>query len=64
VVRVLAYNSKGSGFGGKDNIKMDLTEIGWGDVEWIHLILIQKSELVNSGVCQGHFLHLCWQCRG
>jgi hypothetical protein len=22
---------------GVDNIKMDLAEIGWGDVDWIHL---------------------------
>jgi hypothetical protein len=22
---------------GEDGIKMDLTEIGWGGVEWIHL---------------------------
>jgi hypothetical protein len=28
-----------------DNIKMDLGEIGWGDVDWIGLV---KDRIVNS----------------
>jgi hypothetical protein len=34
----------------EDNIKMDLREIGWGGVDWIHLILgrDQGWALVNT----------------
>jgi hypothetical protein len=27
----------------EDGIRMDLTEIGWGSVEWIHLLRIGAS---------------------
>jgi hypothetical protein len=32
----------------KDNIKMDLTEIGWKDVDWMHVAQDQWWALVNT----------------
>ena len=26
------------GVGGEDNIKMDLQEVGWGDLDWIDMV--------------------------
>jgi hypothetical protein len=36
----------------KDNIKMDLRETGWGDIDWIHLALDrdQLMFLANTAI--------------
>jgi hypothetical protein len=45
----------------KDNIKMDLSEIGWGDMDWIHLAqyMDQWRALVNSNEPSGSIK--CWE---
>jgi hypothetical protein len=35
---VYGFHSESEGSRWEDNIKMDLKEIGWKDVDWIHLV--------------------------
>jgi hypothetical protein len=45
-----------------DNIKMDLKEIGWGDMDWIDLVSILR--LVNGSCEHGNELSSfikCWE---
>jgi hypothetical protein len=49
--KVLAGNPEGKGdigVDGEDNIKLDLKEIGWEGVDWIHLDRDQWRAVVNT----------------
>jgi hypothetical protein len=40
-----------------DNIRMDLGEVGWGDVDWIGLAGKLSSGLTSSGLSSSAQLH-------
>jgi hypothetical protein len=41
-----------------DNIRMDLGEVGWGDVDWIGLAWKQSSGLTSGGLSGSARLHI------
>jgi hypothetical protein len=45
----------------EDNIRRDLTEIGWEGVDWIHLVQDRRSGRLLSWCTSTHHLHVAFK---